>query len=71
MVPGAYAFRVVLGALQIAHGVAAPPLVAETLALGITVVLMVAAIGVGIAVPVLLFVRSQVRQTATFPHGQG
>jgi hypothetical protein len=48
-VPGAYAFRVVLGALQIAHGVAAPPLVAETLALGITVVLMVAAIGVGIA----------------------
>lgn len=70
MVPGAYAFRVVLGALQIAHGVAAPPLVAETLALGITVVLMVAAIGVGI-VPVLLFVRSQVRRTATFPHGQG
>jgi uncharacterized membrane protein YjjP (DUF1212 family) len=71
MVPGAYAFRVVLGALQIAHGVAAPPLVAETLALGITVVLMVAAIGVGIAVPVLLFVRSQVRRTATFPHGHG
>jgi hypothetical protein len=35
--PGAYAFRVVLGALQIVHGVDAPPLVAETLALGITV----------------------------------
>jgi FtsH-binding integral membrane protein len=33
--------------------------------------LMVAVIGVGIAVPVLLFVRSQVRRTAIFPHGQG
>jgi hypothetical protein len=31
------------------HGVAAPPLVAEALALGIIFVLMVAAIGVGIA----------------------
>jgi uncharacterized membrane protein YjjB (DUF3815 family) len=71
MVPGAYAFRAVLGGLQIAQGVAAPPLVAETLALGISAVLMVAAIAVGIAAPVLLFARPQVRPTATFPHGQG
>jgi uncharacterized membrane protein YjjP (DUF1212 family) len=71
MVPGAYAFRAVLGSLQIAHGAAAPPLMAETLALGITVVLMVAAIAVGIAAPALLFVPSQVQRTSAFPHGQG
>jgi uncharacterized membrane protein YjjB (DUF3815 family) len=54
MVPGAYAFRAAIGSLQIAHGAVAPPLVA-TLALGVTVVLMVTAIAIGIAVPVLLF----------------
>jgi len=37
MVPGAYAFRAVLGSLQIVHGAAAPPLVTETLSLGIAV----------------------------------
>jgi uncharacterized membrane protein YjjP (DUF1212 family) len=51
MVPGAYAFRAVLGSLQIAHGAADPQLDADTLALGITVMLMVGAIGIGIAIP--------------------
>ncbi len=60
MVPGAYAFRLMIGALQIAHGAADPGLVTETLSLGITVVLMVAAIAVGIAAPALL-VRSPAR----------
>jgi uncharacterized membrane protein YjjP (DUF1212 family) len=55
MVPGAYAFRAVIGGLQIAHGGAAPLLVTETLALAITVMLMVAAIAIGAAAPILLF----------------
>jgi uncharacterized membrane protein YjjB (DUF3815 family) len=54
MVPGAYAFRAVLGALQIQHGTATPPLVQETLALGIQVVLMVGAIGLGVALPTMV-----------------
>jgi uncharacterized membrane protein YjjP (DUF1212 family) len=71
MVPGSYAFRAVLGSLQIVHGAAAPPLVAETFALGITVVLTVAAIAVGIAVPALFFASSHARLKATFPQGRG
>jgi uncharacterized membrane protein YjjB (DUF3815 family) len=71
MVPGAYAFRAVLGSLQIAHDAAAPPLVIETLSLGIAVVLMVAAIAVGIAAPALLLVPPRARRTATFPRGEG
>jgi uncharacterized membrane protein YjjB (DUF3815 family) len=71
MVPGAYAFRAVLGSLQIAQGAAAPPLVTETLSLGIAVVLMVAGIAVGIAAPALLFVPPRARWTATFPRGRG
>lgn len=55
MVPGAYAFRAAMGGLQIAHGVAGPALVTDTLALGMTVVLMIAAIAVGIAAPALFF----------------
>jgi uncharacterized membrane protein YjjP (DUF1212 family) len=55
MIPGAYAFRAVIGALHIVHGASAAPLVTETIALGITVLLMVGAIGIGIAAPVLLF----------------
>ena len=56
MVPGAYAFRAVIGSLEIAHAGAgaSPQLVAATLALGITVILMVAAIAIGVAAPVLL-----------------
>jgi uncharacterized membrane protein YjjB (DUF3815 family) len=67
MVPGAYAFRAVLGSLQIAHGAPALPLVTETLSLGIAVVLMVVAIAVGIAAPALLFVPPHARRTTTFP----
>ena len=71
MVPGAYAFRAVLGCLEIAHGTAAPPLPAETLALGITVALMVAAIAVGIAAPALLFTPPRAERPAIFPRGRG
>jgi uncharacterized membrane protein YjjP (DUF1212 family) len=68
MVPGAYAFRAVIGSLQIAHGAAAPLLVTETLALGITVMLMVAAIAIGVAAPILLFATSTGRPTAASEH---
>lgn len=71
MVPGAYAFRAVLGGLQIAHGAASPALPAETLALTLTVALMVAAIAVGIAAPALLAAPSRARQPAIFPHRRG
>jgi uncharacterized membrane protein YjjP (DUF1212 family) len=51
MVPGAYAFRAVISSLQIAHGAADPQLDADTLALGISVTLMIGAIAIGIAAP--------------------
>ncbi len=70
MVPGAYAFRAVLGCLEIAHGTAALPLPAETLALSITVALMVAAIAVGIAAPALLFTPLRAERPAIFPRGR-
>jgi uncharacterized membrane protein YjjB (DUF3815 family) len=54
MIPGAYAFRGVIGTLQIASTTAGPPLVSETLSLIVTVVLMVAGIAVGVAAPVLV-----------------
>ena len=54
MVPGAYAFRTVIGALQIANGTADPALLGDTLSLGITVMMMVGGIAVGIAAPALL-----------------
>ena len=55
MIPGAYAFRAVFGALQVAEATAAPATVTETLSLSATVVLMVGAIVVGVAAPALLF----------------
>ena len=70
MVPGAYAFRAVLGGLEIAHGAADPRLVTASLALGITVALMVAAIAVGIAAPALLFQPSHLGRPAVFPRGR-
>jgi uncharacterized membrane protein YjjB (DUF3815 family) len=54
MVPGAYAFQATVGALRIAQHAAAPSLVADTLALVITIVLMVGAIAIGIAAPAVL-----------------
>jgi uncharacterized membrane protein YjjB (DUF3815 family) len=63
MVPGSYAFRAVIGSLEIAHTSASPQLMAETAALGITVMLMVAVIAVGIAAPVLLLGPFQRRPT--------
>ena len=62
MVPGAYAFRATIGCLQIVNGTAAPPLVAETLALAITIVLMVGAIAIGIAASAVLFVARKETQ---------
>ncbi len=56
MIPGAFAFRVVIGCLQIveAGAAAATALVTETLALSVSCLLMVAAIAVGIAAPLIL-----------------
>lgn len=56
MIPGAFAFRAVIGCLQIvgAGAAAATGLVTETLALAATCLLMVAAIAVGIAAPLIL-----------------
>jgi uncharacterized membrane protein YjjP (DUF1212 family) len=54
MIPGVYAFRAVIGCMQIAHGAPGATLLADTLSLAITVLLMVGGIGVGIAAPELL-----------------
>ena len=56
MIPGAFAFRAVIGSLQIVYAgaTAAPVLVTETLALAATCILMVAAIALGIAAPLIL-----------------
>jgi uncharacterized membrane protein YjjP (DUF1212 family) len=51
MIPGAYAFRAVVGCLQIVHGGTSPVLFEATMTLGIEVLMMVAAIAIGIAVP--------------------
>jgi uncharacterized membrane protein YjjP (DUF1212 family) len=55
MVPGAYAFRAWVGSVEIVHAGAAVPtsVVTETLALIATCVLMVAAIALGIAAPLI------------------
>jgi uncharacterized membrane protein YjjP (DUF1212 family) len=55
MIPGAFGFRVVIGTLEIVNaGPAAPAaVVTETLALAATCFLMVAAIAVGIAAPLI------------------
>ena len=68
MVPGAYAFRAAIGCVQIVQHIADAPLVAETLALGITVVLMVGAIAIGIAIPAVLFAARKARQAGALPH---
>jgi hypothetical protein len=56
MVPGAYAFRAVIGWFQIvaAGAIAAPALVTETLALTFSCLLMVAVIAIGLAAPLIL-----------------
>jgi len=57
MIPGAYAFRAVIGYLDIIRtgSGAPPPLIAETLALSATCFLMVLAIAIGVATPLILF----------------
>jgi uncharacterized membrane protein YjjP (DUF1212 family) len=56
MIPGVYGFRTVTGALQIVGAGAVPPpaLVDATVGLGVTVMLMTAAITIGIAAPLAL-----------------
>lgn len=56
MVPGSFAFRAVVGSLEIvaAGAGAAPALVAETMSLYLTCALMTAAIAVGIAAPLIV-----------------
>ena len=56
MIPGVYGFRTVTGALRIVTAGAVPPpaLVDATVALAVTVVLMTAAITIGIAAPLAL-----------------
>jgi uncharacterized membrane protein YjjP (DUF1212 family) len=56
MIPGAFAFRIVIACLQVveAGATAATALVTETLALAISSLLMVAAIAIGIAAPLIL-----------------
>jgi uncharacterized membrane protein YjjP (DUF1212 family) len=64
MVPGAFAFRAVIGGVDIvAAGPAAnSALVAETLALCVNCLFMVAGIAIGIAAPLLLFVHPEKRK---------
>ena len=62
MVPGAYAFRAIIGSLQIVHGIATPSLVTDTLALGFAAVLMIGAIAVGIAAPAVLLRAGSARR---------
>src|SRR5260221_407791 len=59
MIPGAFAFRAVIGCLQIVHtgAAAATALVTETLALAAICLLMVAAIAVGIVAPLILITK--------------
>ena len=56
MIPGVYGFRTVTGALRIVGAGAVPPpaLVDATVGLGVTVLLMTAAITIGIAAPLAL-----------------
>lgn len=56
MIPGSYAFRGVIGFIEIMKsGASAPyPLVAETISLSITSLLMVLAIAIGVAAPAIL-----------------
>jgi uncharacterized membrane protein YjjP (DUF1212 family) len=67
MVPGAYAFRAAIGCIQIVQNRAGPALVSDTLALGITIVLMVGAIAVGIAAPAAIFGARRSRPPAVMP----
>ncbi len=59
LIPGAYAFRAIIGSLGVARGDAPAALVAETLALSVSVLLMVAAIAIGVAAPALVPRRSR------------
>jgi uncharacterized membrane protein YjjB (DUF3815 family) len=70
MIPGAFAFRAVIGFLEMIRlGAAAPTgLIAETLALTATVLLMVLAIAIGVAVP-LTFQRKPVSLRASAGSG--
>jgi|GEM_PF-491502 len=61
MIPGAFAFRAVIGYLAIINAgpASAPSLVAETLALSATSLFMVLAIAIGVAAPAILIKNSR------------
>jgi uncharacterized membrane protein YjjP (DUF1212 family) len=54
LVPGAYAFRAIIGALAIAHESPDAALISDTLSLAFSATLMIAGIAVGVAAPALL-----------------
>lgn len=61
MIPGAYAFRAVIGYMQIIGegAAAAPSLIAETLSLSLTIIFMVLAIAVGVAAPLIIMQKQR------------
>ncbi len=59
MMPGAYAFRMGVGCLQIVQGGASSDLFQATVTLGIEVVLMVAAIAIGVVIPAAILAPRQ------------
>jgi uncharacterized membrane protein YjjP (DUF1212 family) len=63
MIPGAFAFRAVIGFLEIIRegSAAAPSLVAETLALSASCLLMVLAIAIGVVAPLGIFTSRRPR----------
>jgi uncharacterized membrane protein YjjB (DUF3815 family) len=69
MVPGAYAFRAVIGWLQIvaAGPGAAPALVIETLALSFSCLLLVGVIAIGLAAPLIFTNRATARASVLSP----
>jgi uncharacterized membrane protein YjjP (DUF1212 family) len=63
LIPGAYSFRCIIGALAIARGDRSAALLSETAALGVAAVLMVGAIAVGVTAPALVPRRPARRPT--------
>jgi uncharacterized membrane protein YjjB (DUF3815 family) len=56
MVPGSYAFRAVIGAVQLMRSAGGSPayLLPQTASLVITTVILTAAIAIGLAIPLIL-----------------
>jgi uncharacterized membrane protein YjjB (DUF3815 family) len=63
LVPGSYAFRAVIGSLQVMQAGSSAPaqLVAETVGLIVSCVILTTVIGIGIAVPLAITIGSKRR----------